>query len=269
MAETGCNPIGSALFLPSRLLALAVLALVLPSARTEPPPALFRPPTTASPVEDIALAVRARKALQEDPELGHLILGIQAENGILRLWGPIPSMELGQRVVKKLEGLKGVRSIRNELRVSPPGMERATIPLIADPPTQTESASPGSAPVPDRAFPEIESPERSGSPKNPASPAVALLPPVSVPEKPSLSERPSTLVTSTPRENVGGLTATLDQMRRRDERFRTIQPEVQGGIVRLRGTAARGEDAMAFAQLVSQLPGVERVILEVRVPPVR
>src|SRR5262249_58476042 len=145
----------------------------LPVTAAEPPPLLFQPPAVASPVADLALSVRARKALQEDPELGKLILGIVVENGCLRLWGPVPSEEIGRRVVKKLEGLRGVRSIQNDLRIVPPETELAPLPLVADPPAHSESASPGTAfgpNVPEAAFPA----------KEPARPSVALLPPVAV-----------------------------------------------------------------------------------------
>ena len=62
--------------------------------------------------------------------------------------------------------------------------------------------------------------------------------------------------------SVSPLVETLEQLRRSSERFRPIRIEVQGGAVRLWGNAARGEDVFNFAQHISHLPGVERVIVE-------
>jgi len=62
--------------------------------------------------------------------------------------------------------------------------------------------------------------------------------------------------------SVSPLVETLEQLRRSSERFRPIRIEVQGGVVRLWGNAARGEDVFTFAQRISHLPGVERVIVE-------
>ena len=62
--------------------------------------------------------------------------------------------------------------------------------------------------------------------------------------------------------SVSPLVETLEQLRRSSERFRPIRVEVQGRVVRLWGNAARGEDVFTFAQRISHLPGVERVIVE-------
>ena len=62
--------------------------------------------------------------------------------------------------------------------------------------------------------------------------------------------------------SVPPLVEALEQLRRSSERFRPIRIEVQGGVVRLWGNAARGEDVFTFAQRISHLPGVERVIVE-------
>ena len=62
--------------------------------------------------------------------------------------------------------------------------------------------------------------------------------------------------------SIPPLLETLEQLRRSSERFRPIRIEVQGRVVRLWGNVARGEDVFNFAQRISHLPGVERVIVE-------
>ena len=50
-------------------------------------------------------------------------------------------------------------------------------------------------------------------------------------------------------------------LRQGDERFRSIASELKDGAVLLRAGIAYGEHIMAFAQAISQLPGVERVVV--------
>ena len=61
-----------------------------------------------------------------------------------------------------------------------------------------------------------------------------------------------------------GLVETLENFRRSNERFRPIRFEVQGGVVHLWANAARSEDVFRFAQGISRVPGIERVIVECR-----
>ena len=58
------------------------------------------------------------------------------------------------------------------------------------------------------------------------------------------------------------LVENLEQLRRSNERYRSIRLEVQGGVVRLWGNAACSEDVFIFAERASHVPGVERVIVE-------
>jgi hypothetical protein len=59
-----------------------------------------------------------------------------------------------------------------------------------------------------------------------------------------------------------GVSAEVERVRQADPRFRSIQTEVQGGLVLLRGGDTPGEHVMAFAQMVTRLPGVERVLVQ-------
>jgi hypothetical protein len=70
-----------------------------------------------------------------------------------------------------------------------------------------------------------------------------LLRPVDVPEPASLIER-------------------IERLRQSDARFRGLRPQVQGGLVELRGLVNRWEDLHDFARRVSRLSGVERVVLQ-------
>jgi hypothetical protein len=58
------------------------------------------------------------------------------------------------------------------------------------------------------------------------------------------------------------LVETLDSLRRSNERFRPIRFQLQGAFVQLWSNGAKAQDVFSFAQQVSHLPGVQRVIVE-------
>jgi hypothetical protein len=229
---------------------------------------LFKPPANPSTTVDLRLAVHAQQALQQDPALARFNLLVRVRNGMATVGGTVPSTEIARQVVKKLEQVKGLFGVRSELRViaEPPGGEPPVIPILPDPPTQTQSASPNpesgtigtftgrpahEPPPLDKAAPPPPTPEA-----RPLSPGVSLHPPIPVRE-------------AQPQNPPPGLSSVIEKLRRADERFRLIEPEVRGGTVILGGSAARGEDAMEFARLVSQVAGAERVVLNVQILPAR
>ncbi len=81
-----------------------------------------------------------------------------------------------------------------------------------------------------------------------------MLPPVPL----SVSQQIASPVSHEVRIDMAG---DIDALRKRDDRYRRIEYTVDGGVIHLRGTVWRGEDLMEFAQSVSKLPRVERVIV--------
>jgi hypothetical protein len=68
-------------------------------------------------------------------------------------------------------------------------------------------------------------------------------------------------------ETAAGLIHAIERLRQSDARFRAVQTEAQGGVVRLRGVVQRWDDLFELAQAIARLPGVERVVLlDVRTP---
>ena len=53
-----------------------------------------------------------------------------------------------------------------------------------------------------------------------------------------------------------------EALRLSDSRYRNLQLEVRGGIIYLRGNAFRWDHVYELARAISNLPGVERVVLE-------
>jgi hypothetical protein len=102
-------------------------------------------------------------------------------------------------------------------------------------------------------------------PAKPRDPPVLLLSPVvpgralsSAPPDASPTWRPVTPV----QPAAGLLSQAVEQVRQADPRFSRVEAEVRDRVVFLRGTVARGEDTMALAQALAQVPGVERVVVD-------
>lgn len=217
------------------------------------PPGPMRSPSSGQPsLRDVQRTIHARKALHEDEVLAPLNLSVHVRDGVAVVWGPIPSMDHVRRAIAKLEKVPGVNVVRSEMYVAPVGyrFEALTLPLHSEPPIVTQSASPnpltgaigtltGRNPEPRRA---------SESPKI----HVSLLAPIGIADRVS---------GPAPDSPASSLDAAVERLRGSEARFRTIAVEVRGDTVYLRGSDASGEQVIAFAQVLSRLPGVERVVV--------
>jgi hypothetical protein len=61
-------------------------------------------------------------------------------------------------------------------------------------------------------------------------------------------------------DDSGDLAGAIERIRKGDERYRLIQFDVKNGAIYLHGTA-KPENVMAFARALSNVPGVERVVV--------
>ena len=202
---------------------------------------------------DIQLTVHARKALADDAAVGPGNLGVRVQNNVAVLWGPISSEELKKRAVEIVKKVKGVYEVRDTdvyIAAPPPEVETAALPPpapAAEAPTHTESASP------DPVSGAILS-LTSRSPAEPApAPVVVLRPPLALGES-----APTRTVSQAP--PAEGVVAAVEQVRLSSERFRSINYRLDGDVVVLR-PGGQAEDVMAFAQAVSRLPGLTRVVI--------
>ncbi len=228
---------------------------------------------------DMTLAVHVRRALLEDPVLGPLNLGVKVQDGAVVLVGPVSAPEIAQKALRLVANVRGVRGVRSELYLSRDNPhERIPIPLEGEAPTRTQSASPDPASgtltgrVPAIELPPSGRPPAPQPSSPPAAPAAPPQPPASPSEKSEWGTPPAAgggvsllaPIAVAPRPAVpaaatGDLASAVERVRQSQPRFRRIWVEVRGTTVRLSGPDVPAEDVMALAQVLSVLPGVQRV----------
>jgi hypothetical protein len=246
------------------------------------------------------LALLVRRALLEEPELARANLGVRVRDGVVTLWGPIPSVELGRRAVARARKVAGVREVRNDLYVNTTPQEPPSIrfPTEPEPPSATESASPDPATgtlgkVTGRT-PLIALPPsgRTATPQTPppaASPSTvdsATTPPQPAPSSPLPSTgrsapapAPAGVLLMAPVGAPGArppvhprpqatappsldLAQSVERLQQSEPRFHRVRVEVQGDAVFIGAPDdVPGEAVMALAQALSRMPGVGRVVL--------
>lgn len=226
------------------LTALAGVLLVAPvvcSAEADPAPAR----AAFEGARDLEIEVRARHLLLTDDELAPFNLGVTVRNGVAVVSGPVSSAEMKAKALKKIENVRGIFKVESGMYVArdagqwldPPGIQQ-----LPDAPQQTSSAMPdlrtGQLPVFPGQFEVKKLSEPRGAPK-----LVTLLPPVAM------------------SEDSGDLTTVIERIRKGDERYRLIQYDLKNGAIYLRGSA-KPENVMAFARALSNVPGVERIVVQ-------
>lgn len=202
-------------------------------------------------LRDCRLAVRARQALFQDDALAPLNLGVSVRAGVAVVWGKVPSAGLGRRAEDKIRKIPGIVAVRNELHVEAadnPVAEflRSSSAIGQRPALESLLTQPRQSPAhltsrwDDRqtAASSIATPEI-------AAPSITLLAPV-----------PQQQPTAT-----ADLFQAVERLRQADARFRDLEFDLRGGIVRLYGAVQHGADAMELAQAISKLPGAERVVI--------
>jgi BON domain len=194
---------------------------------------------------DTRQTLRARQALLKDPLLAKLNLGVSVKSTMATLWGDVDDLKLSRRAEELIRQVPGVLAVQNNLNVL------ATDDPLREIVKQQAAKLPLSVALPPRSAGTLTS-------QPPTEPAVTLLPPTLAPASANL------LV---PAAKPDDLSSSVEKLTGSDPRFRGLRPEIDGGIIRLRGSAGRWEDVMELAQLISHVSGVERVILQdVRTP---
>jgi hypothetical protein len=224
------------------------------------PGPLLAPPSQSSVKKDLATEILAKRALDRDEELApkKLNLYVKVTSGIARISGPVPSEETRQRVVQVVAQVPGVFKVQSaELYLAKPHEKPKplVLPSEADKPTKTQSASPNPTSAAQGTL--------TGRDPTPSAPArITLMAPEAIPSIPPKPE--PAVLTAQPRvpSSATSVSTAIEHLRRRDARFRTIRTEVQGSLVRIFAGNADGEQVMAFAQALTKLPGVERVVVQ-------
>ena len=65
-----------------------------------------KPGSKVNKYRDLELTIKIRRLLSEDPDLGQLNIGVSVRDGVLRLWGPVPSVEKTQKALAKVGTVK-------------------------------------------------------------------------------------------------------------------------------------------------------------------
>jgi hyperosmotically inducible protein len=224
---------------------LVLVLSTLPGRAVDEPP---RPPTMAlNKIREMVASVKVKRALQEDRVLAPLNLGVTIDHGIVSVWGPIPSQEVGRQVITKLEAIDGVREVRSSFYLPDTGPLNTTERVeVAKPEIETGRLPPPRAPAVAVARREQLSQE---GPK--------LLAPR--PRTVSRSEAQATEA-KLPKPAVT-LTEQVREARQSEARFREIAVEVQGNVVLVHRRDSRSRDVMDFVQKLRRIHGVTDVVL--------
>jgi hypothetical protein len=229
----------------------ALAALALPAGparaeRVEPP----RPPVSAlGKIRDLAATVRARRALQEDPALATLNLGVQVDNGVVSVWGPVPSRDVERQAVARLEAVKGVIEVRPRFYLDQP---RDAAPLI-------DLARPVGAPERVSAKPGIETgqlPAATVGRDQPRDDGPRLF----APRPASARPEAAAAVVKLPRP-AAPLAEQVRQAQLSEKRFGGIAVELRGTAVLVRRGEAPGRDLMDLVGKLRRIEGISDVIL--------
>jgi hypothetical protein len=235
------------------------------------------------PDADSRLTALARGTLLEDRALAPYNVGVQVHDRVATLWGPLPSEALARRAMQLLRSLPELTAVRSELRVEPDTEPARRMRAPSQPPRASGSGLNrvglrrpgtlvgGAVPLPPaRVLSQRVAPRRQTTPnrREPVAPPrkkkVFVLPAIEVgmgPEAPSPAPARRTAI---PRKQPASseLERSLAELRSRDARFRTVAVAVDGGLVFLRAPAVQAEDLYQLAQVISRLPGVERVVVK-------
>ncbi len=74
-----------------------------------------KPSSKVNKYRDLELTIKIRRLLSEDPDLGQLNIGVSVRDGVLRLWGPVPSVEKTQKALAKVGTVKLLFDVKSDL----------------------------------------------------------------------------------------------------------------------------------------------------------
>ncbi|HTD06789.1 BON domain-containing protein [Undibacterium sp.] len=70
-------------------------------------------------VDDSVITAKVKSALVADKEVSALKINVTTKQGVVILTGAVPSAEAGDRVIKMVAAIEGVKDIQNQLQVKP------------------------------------------------------------------------------------------------------------------------------------------------------
>jgi osmotically-inducible protein OsmY len=75
--------------------------------------------STGEMVDDAALTARVKSALINEPGVKSTAINVETFRGTVSLSGFVDSTEMAQKAVTAAENVRGVRSVKNDMRVKP------------------------------------------------------------------------------------------------------------------------------------------------------
>lgn len=204
------------------------------------------------PSKDIFIGQRIKKALITDEVFRDLNIGFTVEDGTVKLWGDLPDTTLISRAEQIVLGIKDVKKVVNECKFVKaeddlPRLVAAAVKQKENPKPALEPVSPDAVAI----VPWFVARKVSVKPEEPVLPRSILLgPPETTTFKPAFPVAED------------DLPEMLERIRRSDPRFAGMILELKKGWVYITGTVAADADARAFGEKLSDVPGVEQVIIK-------
>jgi hypothetical protein len=170
----------------------------------------------------------------------------------------VPCVAISRTAEEQLRAMPELRGVRNELQV-------AAMQEPIPPPSQGQATSPGHAKIPTPPHQPAKARERNGRTRsilaNNATPQslerpVAILPPIAVPIPQVAASAPASHKTQAPTDLGNSFAAIRQQCRTQG-----LTLEVRDAVVYISGPKSRSDHVFALAQVVAEMPGVERVIV--------
>lgn len=238
----------------------AVIALALggPVAAfaAEPPSTTPRSALRTPHFADWRDTQNARDALADDKYLLKFNLGVRVQNGVARLWGPVPDVNVAERAVERLRAVPGIRRIvdathliAEDVSVRRREQPKQPRPGLPDPVI--------TLPLPEPEVTTLFPPRRDLPQRQFMSPSPA-----------ALTRNESGTVVRATATLLGPVAAPSEDLRQRvaqdlakDSRFRAVYCHVENRVVTLSGRFERWEDLWDCVSFISRLPQVERVVI--------
>jgi osmotically-inducible protein OsmY len=218
-------------------------------------------PSSTATTRDMQVLLRIRRALRTDDVLATHNVGVSVRDGVATLWGPLPSGDDIRRALTAVGDVRGVQSVRSELYVA----KEPLPPSFILPETTTPDRAPSRNALASAGQPTILTkrdrwaallPATDERPPLPSASATAVL------LTPILPDAPVEQLTTVTAARTEGVSAAIERLQKADARFGQIDAEWRDGTIILHGKRRDAAAVMAFARLLSDVPGVERVVLQ-------
>lgn len=251
-------------------------ALAVALALGQAGPALAQHPQELPPFINLQHTLQVRKALQHDKDLAAFNLGVKVDNRVATLWGPVPSHSLANKAVKVARSVPDILEVRCLLYVDesqpaePKFLPQAgagwKLPTMAQTPASKDNA-PESAKT--TAATKTQSPWQAATTEKATSFKAMPVETPGQPDDQGLFVLPAIAVPFTSGGNEAGMELPLAnnlkervlKLKGTDWRYYYVHLAIEEGRVYVNGQVYQWGDLQQLTKAISQLPGVENVII--------